>query len=632
MSTPAPSIPADVTASAQPDHAGYIDTWFLKLLQNIPQALEASKEPAGGVIAEVAAWLVEFSIEVTAEIGRRLGESVDEFEAQAGPLIREAAARGLSDYFGTSISAGQLDPSRGFSQRFGFAEQLGRQVLDQMFGAFTPPQGLTPDVGLDNAERLLGFNIATAIESWLGKVTTTTPLTRWIPNWADLDDVLSANLGLGRANRRIMGPLLKTLVVDPLTWDLNRRFAPTRLSVSELLRLKNRGTIDGALFNEQMQWHGYDQANTSRLEVLASALPGKDDVSRMLELELISPDRAEGIFRGLGFTDEGARMMVQLAVEDRVRSLNTALETIGRDMFRDREIDEPEYRAILSSAGRGPIEIETLLAIGQLERSRPRPLPRGDIEEGFERGLIPLSRLRNYYAGFGYSLEDQVLLEELAVANRLEAEAREEAAKLKAEGLDFRAVPAGQIERAYVEGRIPASRLREYYADRKYSAEDIALLMDTAGARKVEFDRALEEALQKAKTLAIRELSKAEAEEAFIRDVIDAGRLSGYYDQAGVAPSDASILLETVRQRKAERKERLAAELRRAQTPQFTDVPRSVMEEAFYRGTIDEARLRAWYEAQAFRAEEIPILLELARARKSERVAKAAGPAPTPGA
>jgi hypothetical protein len=624
VSSPAPTIPGDIAASAQPDYLAWWQTFFYAFLQNIPQTFEGLKQYGSPAIAEIAATLVELSIELTAEIGKRMGQAIDEFEAQAGPEILRAAAAGLSDYFGVPIAAGQIDRNRPTSERFRFAETLGRQVLEQMFGAFSAPKGITPDVGLDNAERLLGFNIATALEGWLGKVTTTTPLTRWIPNWADLDDVMSANLGLGRANRRVMGPLLKALIVDPLTWDINRRFTPSRLSVSELIRAKNRAAIDEATFHEQMRWHGYDQATTSKLEILAAALPAKEDVSRMLELELVDTARAAAIFRALGYSDDGAEMMVQLALEDRVRSLNNSLETLGRDMYRDREIDEPELRAILKSAGRGPVEVETLIGIASLERERPRPLSRADVEEGFRRGLIPLNRLREYYSGFGYALEDQVLLEEMAVEDRQEQERRDELARTQSKGGDFRLVPAAQIEGAYVQGLVPAARLREYYDSRGYSSDDVALLVELAARKKTERDRKLELALEKAKTPAIRELSKGEVEEAFIRDVIDAGRLRDWYGSSGVRPEDVPVLLETARQKKAERVERLASELERARTPRYTDLPRSVVEEAFIRGGIDAARLRAWYEAQGYRAEEIPILLELVSDRKRDREKKPA--------
>lgn len=630
MSTPAPSIPGDVTASAKPDYPSWWDEFWASFFRNVVPAGEAVGQGSVSLVAGIATILIEVLIQITAEAGRRFGESIDEFESTAGPKILEAAARGLSDYFGTSVSPGQLNPGRPFSERFRFAEQLGRMTLDQMFGAFASPKGLTPDVGLDNAERLLGFNIATALESWIGQVTAEAPLLRFIPNWADLDDLLSANLGLGRANRRVMGPLLKTLIVDPLTWDLNRRFAPERLSVSELLRLEQRGAIDEAFFHEQMQWHGHDQANVSRLQNLASRLPEKEDVTRMLELELIDPARAAGIFRGLGFTDEGAEAMVALAVEDRVRTLNNSLETLARDMYRDREIDEAEYRSLLEAAGRGPIEVQTLLAIGELERSRPRPLPVSVYEEGFRRDLIPLGRLRSAYEALGYSLDDRVLLEELAVLDRERSKEREEQQKTKSEGGDFRAVPRAQIEQAYIEGRIPASRLRAWYEDREYSGDDVALLLELASGRKTESDRKQEEALAKAKTPRFVELPRATAEDAFFRDVIDASRLREYYELSGLSPENAGLALELARKKKAERAERLAEELRRAKTPRFAELPRSVMEEAFIRGDVDLGRLLAWYEAQAFRAEEIPILLELVTARKAEREAKAAAAATKP--
>jgi len=576
-STP-PTIPPDIASSSTPDWSGLTNAAIVSLFSNLGPMLEGNREAVESTAAGIAAVMLEMTIAGMTWVGERLGEANAEWEQQAGPQILEAAAAALSDYFGVSIGAGQIDPRRGPDQRFAFAEQLGRLVLENMFGSFTAPKSLTPDAGRQNAERLLGFNIATSLESWLGDVTSKVPILNWIPNWADLDDVMSANLGLGRANRRVLGPLLKTLIVDPFTWDLNRRFAPARFSVAELGRLFNRRSIDQATYLEQMSWHGYSSEAASKMRVLNTTLPQKDDVGKMLELGLISEERARAIFEGQGFSEEGAAMMLTLVKEERVRSINTAMETVGRDLYRDRVIQDGEYRSILQAAGRAPGEIEALLGLGGLERSRPRDLPRADIEEGYRKGFIPLSRLREYYTRFGFALEDQVLLEELAVADRLETEAREEAAKLKAQGLDFRAVPAGQIERAYVEGRIAASRLREYYEARKYSPVDVGLLMDLAAGRKTAFDRELAEELERAKTPQFLQLPKATMEEAFFRDVVDAGRLRDWYTQTGLSPGDADLALRVAREKKAERAERLEEELKRANRPDFLELPRAVME------------------------------------------------------
>jgi hypothetical protein len=630
VSTTPPSIPGDVLRAEGPNWTAFWSEFWRATFEHVPSGLELSKESAGGFVAEIAAWLIELSISITAEIGKRIGEGTDEWEAQAGPTILRAAARGVSDYFGVDVSPSQLDPARSTSSKFDFAEQLGRLVLENMFGAFTVPQSLNPDVGRQNAERMLGFSIATALESFIGQVTAEAPLMRFIPNWADLDDLLSQNLGLGRANRRVIGPLLKTLVVDPFTWDLNRRFAPHKFSPSELLRLKNRRIVDDGEFEEQMSWMGFSKEASGRFQVLNTTYPGAGDISRMLELTLISEEQAKAIFQAQGFSETGSAAMVTLAKEDRVRSINTAMESVGRDMYRGREIDEPELRSILQAAGRAPGEIDAFLGLAQLERSRPRELPRGDVEDGFRRGLIPLSRLREYYSHFGYSLDDQVLLEEMAVEDRIAAEAREKAAKLAATGSDFRAVPRGQIEGAYVEGLIPASRLRDYYAARLYSGDDVALLMDLASRRKTEFDRARAEELARARTPQFLQMPKASVEEAFIRDVIDAGRLREWYEAQPFAPGDIPVLLATARQKKAEREERLAEELKRANRPDFTELPRSVMEEAFIRSIVSEGRLLEWYQAQGFRDVEIPVLLELARQRKAAAAAKVSSTAPKP--
>ncbi len=630
MSSTIPQIPPDVADSVRPDFDGLAATWISHFLSALPAAAIASKDALPELIAEIAAVLVELSIELTSEIGKRVGEAVSEFELTAGPEIERAAAEALSDYFGTSISPAQISRGRSPSQRFAFAQNLGSFVLSQMFGAFETPKSITPEVGRVNAERILGFNIGTTLESWLGKVVSSTPLTRWIPNWADLDEVMQQTLGLGRINRRIMGPLLKTLVADPFQWDINKRFTPAIFNAGQLVRLLNRREIDSGDYFEKMSWLGFDQAKATQMRTLVSRLPEKEDVAKLLELGAITPDEVTEIFEAMGYTAEGANMMRFITVNDRIRTLNNATESLARDMYRDREIDEAQLKAMLVSAGRSDAEIEMLIGIAKIERSRPRALPRSVLERAFKTGFIPLSRLSEYYETAGYNLDDRILLEELAVEDRLEAEARDQKALEKAQSTEFRALPRGQIERAFIDGIIPRARLTEYYTARDFSPTDQDVLLELVTKRKTAADLRVAEALAKANEPDFAKLPRSSIEEAFIRDVVNSGRLNAWYRANKFDPTEIPILFGNVRARKEAREAAIDAELERANRSDFTDLPRSVIEQAFIQGNITEERLRNWYDAKDFRPSEIPILLELVRSRKAAAEAKAAEPPTKP--
>lgn len=624
MSQP-PTIPPDIAGSVSPDWPAFWAVLFEQVKEWYPFIVESGKDPAAGFVAEIAAAVVEFAIQVTSEVGRRVGESVDEFEATAGPTIMRAAAAAMSDYFGVPISTSDISRAGGPGSKFAFHEQLGRFVLESFFGAFEVPQGLTPDVGRENAERILGFNIGTSLEAWLGNVVGQAPLLKFIPNWADLDEILTRALGLGRVTRRIMGPLLTTLVATPFQWDLNRRFTPELLSESDLVRARMRRLIDDGEYFETMSLHGWNQRDAQRIRLIRQRYPEKEDLAKMLELGLITEERAAAVYEALGFSAEGAQSMVDVTVEDRIRTHNNALESLARDMFRDHQIEESELRALLAEAGRSERESQTLVGIALVERDRPRPLPRSIVEEGFRKGLIPLSRLRDYYEQQGYGLDDRVLLEELAVEDREEQQKRDEDARRKSQTDEFRAVPRGQIERAFVEGFVSSARLREYYESRNYAPADIGTLMELAERRKVEYDERRDEELKRAQDPDFRAVPRATMEEAYIRGLITEGRLRDYYLAIRLDPEEVPVVLAVVKARKAEREATTAERLQEATGPDFRELPRSVIERAFLEDIIDLHRLTLWYQAQAYRPSEIPILVQLAVTKKAAQQAKAAG-------
>ena len=118
-------------------------------------------------------------------------------------------------------------------------------------------------------------------------------------------------------------------------------------------------------------------------------------------------------------------MKAAMIRDDRVRSLNNNLESLARDMFRDREIDEPELVRLLTVARRSDAEIALIKGIVWIERSRPRRLGRAQMEAAFRQNLISLDELGDFYLKEGYSERDAVLLEQLVLTRKLKDEERE---------------------------------------------------------------------------------------------------------------------------------------------------------------------------------------------------------------
>ena len=87
------------------------------------------------------------------------------------------------------------------------------------------------------------------------------------------------------------------------------------------------------------------------------------------------------------------------------------------------------------------------------------------------------------------------------------------------------------------------------------------MLLELVTKRKTAADLKLAEALKRAQEPDFAKLPRSSIEEAFIRDVVSAGRLRDWYVANKFAPGDIPILLSNVRARKDAREERLEAAL-----------------------------------------------------------------------
>lgn len=438
MSTPppiSPGTPADPSVgpgSAEPE-TGFFN--WEGIWQSFFNAFDVGRQLVVSVLHDVGMALVEnvlpIAVSVVVDvviplqiaIGRKLGEHVDEWEAESGPVFVEAAQAGLADFF--NVPPPPINLSGGAKIGRGAQADLARAVFSNMFGSFSDGGELSPEDGQRNAEQLLGFSLGTAIEGWLGGILTKTVVTQFIPNFGDLDDVVSSNLGLGRASSTVLSPLINAAILTPWRWSLNQRFTPEILSESEAVKAWIQGFITDDDYFEIMSRHGVNRDLAVTLQGVRGRFYFKEDINRFLRLGMIDRTQALEMYRKRGFLPEAAELLVEMNArlgEDEARQ---RMITVGSDMYRDREIDDAEYQSIMGDAGAPPEEIEARLALGRLERSRPRSLPRSIAEKAHEQGLKDDGWLRAYYITAGYNDDAVGVLMAIAKNEREEFLAKE---------------------------------------------------------------------------------------------------------------------------------------------------------------------------------------------------------------
>jgi hypothetical protein len=612
--------------------------WLNKLVEN--------------VAPHVFAVILGTALRTRATTAQVLGKALGEVEEQANPILLDMAAAGLSDYFERPITAAQIGGPGNRTGRAGLVDELAGAVLTSIFGALDSAGPITPTAGAHNAARVIGYNISTALEGWLEGLLGPGFLHEWIPTFGELDDVISTNLGLGRLARRVLSPLMDTLIVRPYTQYLNSIYRPAVYSESQAVRALNRGQLAESEYFDLMGRQGWDQEKAAELRVILGPLPSPDDIRGLYELDMIDAPTAKGMLQAIGHPPAMAQLLFTLMKQDRIRSLRTEAVSLARTMYANRELTEAELTAALATDGLSALEIDTVKALGAMQRSRPTRLARSTMEDGFQADLVDVGELTAYYELEGYPQREREILIGLAVRKKADALKAKQVRAAAAAARLHKPLSQAAAQELHRRGIITSTQLAVYLTALGFVGDPLAQLVALADQRRRDFLLALARAgLTPAPDLPPR----SAVEDSYVRGLVDAGTLRGYYGAAGY-DGDAIVLLMRLadarrndylasiagaaarateaEKREAERVAKAAAaeEARKAadEARQNRPLPQAQAVELYRLGLIDRGKLQDLLGVLGIHGEPAQLALALADQRRQAYVtaqAKAAAAA-----
>ncbi len=513
------------------------------------------------IVPGVTAGYTAFQLNSRADFMIRLVTALLQAEERVAPKLLQLAALGLEDYFGVHVDPNSLGIRGGTPGRQAGVRPLSDAMLEGLFGALGSARNVDPAAGYDNMLRLFERQLLTAVEGWLEANLGLGVITKDLPDWGSLDDIVARTMGLGRLTSRAIRPLLDALIVEPSTQQLRKTYRNALPSESLAARMFHRKVISQDDYFEIMARHGWDRTAAAEQLLSNALLPSRADLRAMLELELISPADMRQTLTAQGYPDSVAGQLVTVIREDRTRELKGALATLARDMYRDREASAQETEALLTRAGYSDDERALLLAVADIERSRPKRPTASTMENMYRRDLVELVELRAFYVLEGYAPADVDRLEALAVQEKLEAVARAAARPPRPPAESPGALPRSVALEAHRRGIMSDAQLRAVLEAQGVKGPALETLVQVAAARRHDYLEALAKHVPPTHGLTT---SAGTVEEAYVRGLVGDVQLRALYTERGFAGAQLEVLLALRLQERLEWQERQAAAAARA--------------------------------------------------------------------
>lgn len=370
------------------------------------------------------------TLAVRAQMGTKILEQIDQFEAESQGLFAKAVAAGLSDYFNTTVSPAEVGGTGESGRRRELAERMGTTFINEFIRQVDAAAPLTPEGAQDRAGKFLGFNLSTAIESFFETNRILTTLGDFIPAWQDLDEVVRDATGLNRAARKPAALLSEILVSTPFEWQLNKTYRPRLPGISDVLRGFLRGRLTREEMDELLGRLGLDVRFAEPLLNNARRFLLDTDLYLFLQFGLWTEAEAIQHLRDSGFDERVARAALAAEEVRRVRAQVTAFINVLERATLDGFISLPTFAGILDTLPLTDQEKrwEREIVGTQLELPR-KSLTLAQMRAAFFDGIVNLFEWEEFLEVEGYAADDKEIL---TIQLLLDAQRKEEAEERKA--------------------------------------------------------------------------------------------------------------------------------------------------------------------------------------------------------
>lgn len=351
---------------------------------------------------------------------------IDAARKDLDPQVALISAEVLNELMGTDYTPQHLPTGGSVTDHLNRATAVGQILHNQLMSEFGGDGDVTAAKGAAAAQRFTGllvnFGTATGILAYLGGA---------VP-WLKLDDIreigeqVARNLGLGRIHRRVLTPVVDTLISKPYTWYINQKFHPAVFSRGDVLNPFTQTLMSQQDVFNALDLEGFSHDKIEQLIKLHQKRFTLEDVETLRRWGYWSDDVTHKYLVELGWPEDladTARTIPELRRLD--ARINRLID------FLEAQVDAGHMTAddAITLIKTLPVTSDEVAVIQSTMATRTKTphasMTLAHLQAAFQQGLVTISELQAWLAQRGYTSDDQDILVQLTLlkfATRQEAQ------------------------------------------------------------------------------------------------------------------------------------------------------------------------------------------------------------------
>jgi len=282
-------------------------------------------------------------------------------------------------------------------------QRIGHTFLTPMLGLILPEEDITPQKGLEAAERYLGANIQFQLNAWLLHLIGDIVSLGKLKSLKDLPNAISWSYGLGWLSWLVMGTPFRKTISEPLEKFYNAQYPNELLSVSDAMGAWIAGKWDYARLKQELLWRGYDADRIKVLAFLAQKELSDSDLKTLWNEGAITEDDIDEELRLRKYGEYERYYLKVLITKARWLKWRDKVLDAAIDTFILGRLSESELRGYLSQCNFRSDEQDLVVDWAMLEKVKRCTPSDTDIRRAYKKGLIGLAEARRMLMDKGWS-------------------------------------------------------------------------------------------------------------------------------------------------------------------------------------------------------------------------------------